>query len=226
MRPRGKLIIPLAIALLFALNLSGFDQATPPNPGTATNPSTSQSAQSPAGSYQPGIGTTTPNSIPAQPPNNGNPGVTPNSNVIPSSTLPDQNPNLLPNPYPSNPNGNSTSIQPGIGTTSPNSIPEQPPNTTTPNSSVILTPNPNFTPNSNVIPSSTLPNQNPNLVPNPYPNTLPFSNVTPGTQPNNSSAPVGTAVPGTGSSLAIGAGAPGASPPLGCSRVQAWQCLE
>jgi hypothetical protein len=237
MQSRGKLIIPLAIAFLFALNLSGLDQATPPNPGTATNPSTSQPAQSPAGSYQSGIGTTTPNSIPAQPPNNVNPGVTPNSNVIPSSTLPDQNPNLVPNPYP-NPNGNSTSIQPGIGTTSPNSIPEQPPNTTTPNSSVILTPNPNFTPNSNVIPSSTLPNQNPNLVPNPYPNTVPFSNVnpgatnpnvTPGTQPNNSSgtlAPVGTAVPGTGSSPPIGAGAPGASPPLACSRVQAWQCLE
>ena len=166
MQSRGKLIIPLAIAFLFALNLSGLDQATPPNPGTATNPSTSQPAQSPAGSYQSGIGTTTPNSIPAQPPNNVNPGVTPNSNVIPSSTLPNQNPNLVPNPYP------------------------------------------NTVPFSNVNPGATNPN------------------VTPGTQPNNSSAPVGTAVPGTGSSLAIGAGAPGASPPLGCSRVQAWQCLE
>ena len=190
MRPIGKLIIPLAIvfALLFALNLSGFGQATAPNPGTVTNPSTSQPAQNPAGSYQPGIATTTPNSIPAQPPN-----------------------------------------------------------TTTPNSTVILTPNPNFTPNSNVIPSSTLPNQNPNLVPNPYPNTVqtvPLSeqqfgssnvnpgatnpNVTPDTQPNNSSgtpAPVGTTVPGTLSSP-IGAGVPGASPPLGCSVVQAWQCLE
>ena len=237
MRPRGKLIIPLAIALLFALNLSGFDQATPPNPGTATNPSTSQSAQSPAGSYQPGIGTTTPNSIPAQPPNNVNPGVTPNSNVIPSSTLPDQNPNLVPNPYP-NPNGNSTSIQPGIGTTTPNSIPELPPNMTTPKSTVTLTPNPNL------IPNSTFPSQNPNLVPNPYPNTVPNvpyansnsnvnpgatnPNVTLGTQPNNSPgtpAPVGTTLPGSESSPGIGAGVQGVSPPLGCSGVQPWQCL-
>jgi hypothetical protein len=216
MQPIRKAHLPLAIAfaLLFALNISGFDQTTAPNPGTATNPSASQPAQNPAGSYQTGIGTTTLNSIPAQPPNTANPGVTPNLNVTPNSTLPNQNPNLVPNPFPntvpttSYPNSNSTSIQPGIGTTTPNSIPAQPPNTTTPNSTVIFTPNPNFTPNSNVVPNSTLPNQNSNLVPNPYPTTV-------------QTVPL----PGTLSSP-IGAGVPGASPPLSCSRVQAWQCLE
>src|SRR5215831_2546525 len=110
MQPTGKLIIPLAIAFVFllALNFSAFGQATP-NPGTATNPSTSQPAQNPASSFQPGIGTTTPNSVPLRPPNTTtlnstviltpNPNFTPNSNVTPNLTLPNQNPNLVPNPY-------------------------------------------------------------------------------------------------------------------------------
>src|SRR5690242_19709441 len=140
MRRTGKVFVPLAIAfaLLFALNLPGFGQGTAPNPGTAMNPSPSQPGQNPAGNYQPGIGTTTPNSIPAQPPNTANPGVTPNLSVTPNSTLQSQNPNLVPNPYPntvpttSYANSNSTSIQLGIGTTTPYSIPAQPPITTTP----------------------------------------------------------------------------------------------
>jgi hypothetical protein len=136
MQPMGKLIIPLAIAfaLLFALNLSGFDQATVPTPGTATNPSTGQPAQNPGQTpIQPGIGTTTPNNIPGQPPNTTtpnstviltpNPNFTPNSNVIPNSTSPNQNPNLVPNPYPNtvptvpNPNSNSNV---NAGATNPN----------------------------------------------------------------------------------------------------------
>jgi hypothetical protein len=110
MQPIGTPIIPLAaFTLLFALNIPGFGQATVANPGTTTNPSTGLPAQIPAGSYQPGIGITTPNSIPAQPPNTTtpnspvilapNPNFTPNSIVIPNSTLPNLNPNLVPNPY-------------------------------------------------------------------------------------------------------------------------------
>lgn len=118
MQRMGEVFIPLAIAvmLLFALNVSGFGQATVPGPGTAPSPGINLPAQNPGGNYQPGIGTTTPNSVPVRPPN------TPNPNVMPNSTLPNQNPNMVPNPYPTVPNVPHPT-NPNPSTTSPNVTP-------------------------------------------------------------------------------------------------------
>lgn len=132
MQRMGKVFIPLAIAfaLLFALNVSGFAQATVPSLGTVTNPGTHLPAQNPAGSYQPGIGSTTPNSIPAEPPNT-NPNITPNLNVIPNSTFPNQNPNMVPNPYPNIPNVPypNTNLSTYPRATNPHVTPDTEPNT-------------------------------------------------------------------------------------------------
>jgi hypothetical protein len=102
MQRMGEVFIPLAIAFmfLFALNVSGFAQATVPSPGTARSPGMNLPAQNPGSSYQPGIGTTTPSAVPVQPPKTTNPNITPNSNVMPNSTLPNRNPNMVPSPYP------------------------------------------------------------------------------------------------------------------------------
>src|SRR6266566_3514487 len=95
---KGLMPLAIAFALLFALHVSGFAQATVPSPGTATHPGTNIPAQNPGNSYQPGFGTTVPNSVPGQPPNTTNP------NVMPNSTLPNQNPNMVPNPNSPYPN--------------------------------------------------------------------------------------------------------------------------
>jgi len=118
------LLLAIALVLLFAMEISGFAQATVP--GSTTNPGTSMPAQNPGGVYQPGLGTTTPNSIPEQLPSTNNQ----NPNVTPNSTLPNQNPNAVPNPYP-----NTVPTVPYPGRDS-----NLNPNATNPNSNTNVTP--------------------------------------------------------------------------------------
>jgi hypothetical protein len=145
---RGKkVLIPFAIALLllFVLSVSGMAQTRPGGSSAGQNPSAiPQSGVTPGtnrpGTIQPGVipPDSSPNSVTTP---NGTYGQVPNStapNVNKNSTLPNQNPNMVPevNPTPNvtPPNANP---MPRPNATNPNTINPSgttPPNVTTPNS--------------------------------------------------------------------------------------------